>query len=903
MCRERSGVRGEARGPLATKSGRTSRSLVLGPGQQSIDGYGRAPAGDALKTALTNESNQAGLTTTAALAQRGIDGPNELPAEQPRSLLHQSWEVIRQPMLLLLLVAGTVNFLLAEPLDGAILLLCVLVVIGISIVQGHKTENALAALRDLSSPRALVIRDGAPVRIPGRDVVRGDVIVLAEGDRVPADAVVVEAANLQVDESALTGESVPVRKLAPRNPDKPVLPARPGGDATPFLFSGTLVVKGRGIANVTATGARTELGGIGNALKTIKSGRTRLEDEIDRLVRIVALLGLMVAGFVVVAFGVVRGQWLEGVLAGIASAMAMLPEEFPVVLTVFLALGAWRLSQRRVLTRRPAVIETLGSVTVVCVDKTGTLTMNRMVIRELITPYGEAKLNEDPLGEQFHAIAEYGVLASPVAPYDPMDVAFRSMGERYLADTEHLHQDWSLVREYPLSDELLALSHVWQSPDAQEYVVATKGAPEAIADLCHLSPDARVHLTAQVDSATENGFRVLGVARSSFRASSSLPTEQHDFAFEFLGLACLQDPVRPGVPKAVKECALAGIRTVMITGDYPGTAMAIARETGIDCEGGCMTGQELAALTDAERTARIRTVSVFARMVPEQKLQLIRALKENNEVVAMTGDGVNDAPALRAADIGIAMGQRGTDVARESAGLAILDDDFASIVGGIRHGRGIFDNLRKAMAYIIAVHVPIVGMSTVPLFSRNWPLVLLPIQIAFLELIIDPACSVVFEAEDVDPEIMTRRPRPVGQPMFDRRVLAFSFLQGLSVFASVLGVYVWCVIDDRSDAVVRSVTFVTLVLSNLCLILVNRSWRLSVLQTFIQRRNPTLRWILLAVPVLLTPVLGVKGLRSALNFGPIRLSDLVVATAAALLGVTWFEVYKLMSGKQLGASR
>ena len=805
-------------------------------------------------------------------------------------------------MLLLLLIAGTVNFLLAEPLDGAMLLSCVLVVIGISIYQEHKTENALDALRDLSAPRALVIRDGVPTRIAGREVVRGDLVVVTEGDRIPADAVVVETTNLSVDESALTGESVPVRKtIADHNGGEAAAMGAPGGESTPWVFTGTLVVKGRGVARVLATGANTELGGIGTALKTMEPGRTRLQGEIERLVRVIAVLGLSAAAFVVVAFGVVRGQWLEGVLAGIATAMAMLPEEFPVVLTVFLALGAWRLSQQRVLTRRPAVIETLGSATVVCVDKTGTLTMNQMVVRELVIEDATATLDDHTLGEEFHALAEFGVLASPVAPFDPMDLAFRTLGDRYLAGTEHLHGEWELVREYPLSDRLLALSHVWRSPQGTDYVVAAKGAPEAIADLCHVDAPRLERIMAQVDTSTEKGYRVLAVARASFVASADLPFDQHDFVFDFLGLACLQDPVRPAVRDAVAQCESAGIRTVMITGDYPGTALAIARETGIDEGSGVVTGPELAAMTDQELADRVRSVSVFARMVPDQKLRLVRALQTSGEVVAMTGDGVNDAPALRAADIGIAMGERGTDVARESAALVLLDDDFGSIVRGIRHGRGIFDNLRKAMAYIIAVHVPIVGMSIVPLFNKNWPLVLLPVQIAFLELIIDPACSIVFEAEEIDGEIMRRQPRSVDQPMFDRRVLLISALQGLAVFASVLGVYVWLVIDHRTASAVRSVTFMTLVLSNVGLILVNRSWRLSVAETFRQRRNPTLRWILIGAASMLVAMLGVPALREAFNFGVVDARDIGVATVAALAGVAWFEFYKRVRRSASGA--
>lgn len=837
-----------------------------------------------------------GLTSAQAASRLAADGPNELPTAKPRSLLRQALDVLRQPMLLLLLGAGIVNFALSEPLDGAILLSFVNVVIGISIYQEHKTERALTALRDLSSPRALVRRDGVTVRIPGREVVAGDVVLLAEGDRVPADGVLFDSAALAVDESALTGESVPVRKSPTPPPDAGAVPAigAPGGDDTPWVFSGTLVVRGHGAAVVGATGVRTELGRIGAALASIEEEPTRLQREIDRIVRVVAVVGLAAAVAVVAVYGLARGGWLDGVLAGIGTAMAMLPEEFPVVLTVFLALGAWRLSQREVLTRRAPVIETLGSVTVLCVDKTGTLTMNEMTISEVVLDGQVHEVDDAGLPEHLHEIVELGMLASPVSAFDPMDRAFRSLGEERLSGTEHVHPDWELVREYPLSDHLLALCHVWRSPDSSRYVVAAKGAPEAIADLCHLDPDRAARIHAQVEEAARRGRRVLGVARARFDATVDLPTEPHDFEFEMVGLVGLHDPVRPGVRDAVRECERAGVRTVMITGDHPATALSIAEEVGLDGATGCITGPELTSMPDDELVERARSVSVFARMVPDQKLRLVRALAADGQVVGMTGDGVNDAPALRAAHIGIAMGGRGTDVAREAAALVIVDDDFASIVNGVRLGRAVFDNLRKAMAYIVAVHVVIVGMSLFPLFTDHWPLVLLPVQIAFLELIIDPACSVVFEAEQADPRLMDQSPRRVGEAILGRRVLTISVLQGLSVLAAVIAVYLWALTGERSDAEVRSLAFITLVVANLLLIVVNRSWRLTVWQTVRQRRNRTLRWMLTLAPLLLVALLTVPIARRAFSLAPVTLVESLVSVAAAFAGVTWFEVYKLL---------
>ena len=562
-------------------------------------------------TELGVDATPAGLTAEDAARRLASDGPNELPTEKPRNLVQEAWDVVRQPMIVLLLGAGLVNFLLAEPLDAVMLMVFVVVVI--SIYQQHKTERALAALRDLSSPRALVVRDGAQVRIAGRDVVRGDVVLPAEGDRVPADAVLVDCANFSVDESALTGESVPVRKVSIEPGARSSAMGRPGGDATPWVFSGTLVVKGHGVAVVKDVGVQTQLGKIGAALRTIEPENTPLQREIDRLVRIFATFGLAAATIVVIVYGLTRGHWLAGLNAGIATAMAPLPEEFPVVLTVFLALGAWRMSKKHVLARRPPVIETLGSATVLCVDKTGTLTLNQMTVHQLIVDGQTHTLDGRPLPDTFHTIAEYAVLASPIDPFDPMDKAFTDLGATYLSGTEHAHARWQLVREYPLSERLLALSHVWRSPDGGRYVIAAKGAPEAIADLCHFNPQQLTVLTAEVEKATATGQRVLAVACAQFATDDPLPDAQHDFDFRFLGLAGLVDPVRPGVAEAVAECRRAGIRTIMITGDYPGTALAIAREIGLAHDPGCITGAELKTMPDDELATCIRTVSVFAR--------------------------------------------------------------------------------------------------------------------------------------------------------------------------------------------------------------------------------------------------------------------------------------------------
>ncbi len=744
-------------------------------------------------------------------------------------------------MFLILVTCGVIYLILGDIQEALMLLGFVFLVMGITFYQERKTERTLEALRDLSSPRALVIRDAEPKRLAGREVVRGDIVVLSEGDRVPADAVLLSCTNFSADESLLTGESVAVRKVPC---DTPIEMGCPGGDDLPFLYSGTLVVQGQGIACVRAIGRNTEMGKIGKALQTIDIEGTTLQKEIGRLVRNLALIGLSLCLVVVVVYGLTRGHWLKGILAGLTLAMAILPEEFPVILTIFLALGAWRISHKHVLTRRVPTVETLGAATVLCVDKTGTLTQNRMSVGKLLVNGDFWTVNENseqPLPEKFHELFEVSILASRPDPFDPMEKALKELGRRYLRETEHLHDDWLLLREYPLSQELLSFAQVWQSADNCDYLVAAKGAPEAIADLCHFNKMESLQLNQQIHSLASQGLRVLGVAQASF-SSSTFPSEQHDFPFEFIGLIGFADPVRPGVPDAIKECYKAGIRVIMITGDYPTTALSIAREIGLSVKNGCITGAELAEMEDATLQELIKAVNIFARVVPEQKLRLVQALKNNGDVVAMTGDGVNDAPALKAAHIGIAMGGRGTDVAREASALVLLDDDFSSIVQAVKLGRRIFDNLKKAMAYIFAIHIPIAGLSLIPILFR-WPLILFPVHVVFLEMIIDPACSIAFEAESEEADIMDRPPRRPEEPLFDWHTLGLSLLQGSGVLIIVVAVFIIALVRGQGEHDARALTFTSLIIANLGLILTNRSWSETILVT-VRQPNKAL-WIII----------------------------------------------------------
>ena len=826
------------------------------------------------------------LSDIEARERLARDGYNELPRSERRTAFRIVLEVLREPMLALLLAGGAVYFALGSLQEAIILVVFASLSIVITVVQETRTERVLEALRDLTSPRALVIRDGVRKRIAGREVVRGDLIVLSEGDRVPADALLLQAQDLQADESLLTGESVPVRKRARGAHGEEA--ARPGGDDLPQVFSGALIVRGSGIAEVVATGSRSEIGKIGQSLRALEAEPPRLHEQTQKLVRLFGMVGGSVSVIAVILYGLYRGGWLDAVLAGIALGMSMLPEEFPVVLTVFMAMGAWRISRARVLTRRAAAIETLGSATVLCTDKTGTLTENRMSIAELRRHNGGVfRIGSGDVPGEFHDLVRFGILASAQEPFDPMEKAFHTLGREATDGAVAPLEDMNLVRAYGLRPELLAVTHVWERENQEGLLIAAKGAPEAIALLSDLPEDAVTRVRASVDAMAAEGLRVLGIARAR-QAHSELPEAPHAFAFEFLGLVGLADPLRAGVREAVAECRSAGIRVIMITGDYPATAGAIARQAGIDAAR-TMSGDELRQISDDELAKQVRQVTVFARILPEQKLRIVNALKANGEIAAMTGDGVNDAPSLKSAHIGIAMGGRGTDVAREASSIVLLDDDFGSIVKAVRLGRRIYDNLRKAMAFIFAVHVPIAGLALLPLIF-GLPVIFTPIHIAFLEMVIDPVCTLVFEAEEEEADIMRRPPRPPDEPLFSGALIFWSVLQGLLAFALVAVIYVAAYRQGLPETEARALAFFSLVTAVVALIFVNRSFSASIRAAL--RPNRALKFVLAAVAAILALTLAWPVAAELFRFGPLHASDLAVSVAAGLVVLVALEGLK-----------
>lgn len=819
------------------------------------------------------------LTTEQVKQQLKTFGHNELISSKPKNIWRIALEVMKEPMFILLICCGVLYMILGDYKEGIIMLSTIFIIISITFFQHRKTEKALDALKKLSSPRALVIRDGVEMRIPGREVVPDDLIIINEGDRIPADAIVIETNHLMVDESLLTGESVPVAKSIT--------------DPTNKIFSSTLVTQGRSIAKVIATGTSTEFGKIGKSLQQIESTSTRLQKEMKILIKYLLIMGAIISIAVVILYYITRGNLLQSILNGLAASMAILPEEFPVVLTVFLALGAWRLSKIKVLTRKPTAIETLGSATVLCTDKTGTITQNKMEVVHIYD--GNSNLNRNQLitvDQTFHQVLFAATFASAKDSVDPMEKAIKISYEAIKKDQ---FNSQTFIKEYPLTKETLAMTYVYQSDGKLK--VYSKGAPEAIIGLCKLNSREREKHLIPMNEMASKGYRVIAVASGNYE-NENLPNDQSAFDLQFMGLIAFEDPIRPEVPDAIIACREAGVKVIMITGDYPTTAKTIASQIGFSEDAEVMTGDELNQLTDQEFAERIKSVRIFARVVPDQKLRIVQALKANNEIVAMTGDGVNDAPALKAADIGIAMGNKGTDVAREASALVLLDDNFASIVSAIQLGRRIFDNLQKAMSYIMAIHIPIIGLTLIPSFIDSLPLMLLPLHIVFMELIIDPVCSIAFEWEKDEKGIMNRPPRSINDKFFGIKKVATSILQGLLLLSSVFIVYFLSLREGHSEGEIRAIAFSSLIIGNIFLILTNLSRTRSFISVLFEK-NFSLYIILTGAIGLLVAVISIPALQKLFGFQFPGFRHFISSITAAFSILLVLETIKFFRNRSL----
>ncbi|MBN8728468.1 MAG: cation-translocating P-type ATPase [Xanthomonadales bacterium] len=826
-----------------------------------------------------------GIATSVAVERLRRDGPNELPSPPRRGVLRVIAGVLGEPMFLLLVVAAGIYLVVGDLLQGLLLGGFAGLSIGLVVVQQSRSERALAALRALAAPVAQVVRDGELRSIPAREIVRGDLLVVAEGERVAADARLVRGSGLRVDESLLTGESLPVDKEAAAEP-------APGAAVEPppatLVQAGTLVVAGHGFAEVFATGAGTQAGRIGASLASIRSGPTPLAATIKRLVRVFAIAALLASAGVTLLLGLLRGEWLQGVLSGIALAMAMLPEEFPMVLTVFVAFGAWRLAGRQVLVRRMAAVETLGAASVLCLDKTGTLTINQQRVRALVNSSGIAELGDEDtrVPGAWHRLLQVAARASRSSGHDPLDAAVIALAG---ANGLSAAAEDILLGEFGTTAEIPAMARLWRRAGQGDELAACKGAPETLARLCGLAGAELDRMRHQVDELAAGGLRVLAVGSGRLHGERP-PARIEELQLEYQGLVGFRDPPRPEAAAAVAQAREAGIVVAMITGDHPVTATAIAREVGIDTAAPPLSGADLDGMDEAALAAAVRRARVFARIRPEQKLRLVEAFKAGGEVVAMTGDGVNDAPALRAAHIGIAMGRRGTDVAREAADIVLLDDNAGSVLAGIRTGRRIFDNLRKAMLYIVAIHLPVAGMALLPLLLGLPPL-LLPLHVVLVEMVVDPVCSIAFEAEPEEPGIMQRPPRPRDAALLGWPQFMLALLQGSLLLVASLALYMGALGAGLGEDSGRSLAFIALTAGNLMLVRVDAT-RGAALPRLLERSHVAY-WIIAAIATGVTAlVMLVPPLAAAFHFGPVSAGQVLIAVLTGAFAVLAFDLIK-----------
>ena len=839
-----------------------------------------------LNTKLSNSLNSAvkirGISSAEAQLRHAQYGPNILESPQEASWVRIAYAVVKQPIFLLLIAAGLIYLLLGDMDDAIILMGFISISTGIAVFQQYRSEKTIEALHRLTNPEALVIRNGITTRISAQELVPSDICILREGNRILADAMVIEAHDLMVDESLLTGESIPITKV-----DKQT------------VYSGTLVVRGCGIVKIVAIGFNTQIGQIGASLVQIKPAESPLQIEIKLLIRRFAIIGMLVAMIGFTLYGIVQNRWLDGALTGISIAMALLPEEFSVVLTVFLALGIWKISRYHVLTRHAPVIETLGSISTLCVDKTGTLTVNRMELASVAAPsesnsFPSYTVKAEAISLNLQEVISVAMMASEIEPFDQMDKAIHRAYWQYCSQSR-LDTNAKLIHEYGLSPTMPVITHIWDTSNTANYYVAAKGSPEAVMNLCNLSENQIQKIESQLAENAISGLRMLGVAKCEYiKSGVSWPNDISEFHFKWLGLIGFSDPLRKTVPDAIRHSREAGIRVVMITGDHPITAKHIANQAGIDTAN-VLTGLEIESMEKAELQNQVKNTTVFVRITPQQKLRIIQAMQANGDVVAMTGDGINDAPALKAANVGISMGKRGTDVAREASSLVLLNDNFSSLVQAIRQGRRIFDNLQKAINYIIAVHIPIAAAVLLPLILGNPP-ILSPIHILFLQIIIDPACAVIYEMESEEDDVMKRPPRNLNFSWLSTENLTMAIMQGIGISILLTGCYVYLLGSENKTNLANTAAFTLLAISNLMLILINRSRKKSILQ-ILKIPNPSQKWIFLWVLSALLILISIPHLREKWALTSINLSTGLLIVTATLLGLAWCEYIKWLSKK------
>ena len=832
-----------------------------------------------------NQKNMVGLSSADAKRLQQQYGKNELTPQKKESFLHKALHIICEPMFLLLIVAAIIYFILGEPRDGAIMLIFVIGMISIDVIQEWKTDQTLNALRDLSAPHVKVIRDGQEMVIASADLVPGDLMLIYEGVKVPADGIVLRCNDLCVEESSLTGEAEGVWKV-------PHEYAEPSKDywRKDYCYAGTLITQGTGTVLVDKIGVETEYGKIGKNVADAPDEPSPLQKQTGRLVKTCAgIAGLLFALVGVVTYlnlpdHTLGARLTESILSGITLAMAMIPEEFPVILTVFLSMGAWRLAKKQSLVRKLPSVETLGSVSVLCVDKTGTITMNQMAVQETWAPEGDE-----------HTLIEIMGLGCETDAYDPMEKAMLTYCDQHGISKDDLFGG-ELISEYAFTNELKMMGHVWRRNG--KLVIAAKGSAEKILTICNLSALERGNAEQKIAEMSKEGLRVIAVATAAPASVEDVPSGITECSLNLCGLIGLADPPRESVKADIAECRRAGIRVVMITGDNGITAASIAKKIDMEHSDHIITGDMLNQMSDDELREAVKDVSIFSRVVPEHKMRIVKAFKENGEIVAMTGDGVNDAPALKYADIGIAMGKRGSEVSREAADLILMDDNFTTIVETVRDGRRIYDNIRKAVGYVFTIHIPIAFTSLLAPILGVAPsaLMLLPLHVVLLELLIDPTCSIVLERQPAETDIMSRRPRDPHAKLLSGRLLLKSMVQGFAVFAASFGIYFTVLAGNPAHApVARAMGLVVIMLSNLFLVQVNSSDHDFAFQSVTRLIKDSVMWaanigtLLILVIILYTP------LSHLLKLAPLSAGQFLTSLGMAAAAVLWYEIVKLMN--------
>ncbi len=825
----------------------------------------------------SNHFNIKGLDDAQVFLAREKFGQNKLNYKKENRFLDVVKSIAKDPMIILLLVASFLYFISGETGNGIFLIVAIVFITSISLYQFSRSKNALEKLKDLSQPSCKVIRDGKIVEIKSEFIVIGDYLMVEEGTAIAADGVIVHSNDFSVSESVLTGESLAVNKDKDKE-DK-------------FIYSGTSVVSGLAIAKITAIGNNTKLGKIGSSLEGIEEEKTPLEIQINNFVKGMAIIGAIV--FVIVwAFNYVRSQnLLNSLLQSLTLAMSILPEEIPVAFTTFMALGAWRLMKMGIVVKQMKTVETLGSATVICTDKTGTITENKMKLAKLFLLKSNSIVNpEDKLNDDENDLIALAMWASEPIPFDPMELAMHRAYEGSVKNDER--PNFKLIHEYPLGGKPPMMTHVFSDNNGNR-IIAAKGAPEALINVSNLTESEKNQIHSAIKLLAVEGYRVLGVGVANF-AGNDYPANQEDLSFQFKGLVAFNDPPKENIQKVLEDFYAAGILVKIITGDNAATTTSIAKQIGFKGYDKTISGEELMELSEKDLKTCVMDTTIFTRMFPEAKLKIINALKSNNQIVAMTGDGVNDGPALKSAHIGIAMGKKGTEIAKQAASLILLEDDLSKMVDAIAIGRKIYTNLKNAIQYIISIHIPIILTVFIPLvLGWIYPNIFSPIHIIFLEIIMGPTCSIIYENEPMAQNIMLQKPKPLTTTFFNWKELSISFIQGLFITVGTLFIYQYSVMNGYDEALTRTMTFIVLITANIFLTLINRSFYYSILTTLKYKNNMVLGIIFLTISIV-GLILYVKPLTVFFEFEPLNSIQLLTCFTVGFLSVIWFEIVKFI---------